>query len=226
MDCSMPGFPVLHHLPEFAQTHVHWVGDCHPTISSSATLFSFCLQSFPASGSFPMSRLFASGNQSIGASASASVFPMNIHGWFPLGLTGWISLLSKGLLKRLLHHHNSKASILQCSAFFMVQLLHPYISHSLCGSASLTQDCFSSKKSLTPSFSPHPQNHGILKKPSWNWFSIFCPHPSYALLVCPSLYPVNHVYSLKPSLFSIPSDPVLNPYYFIWIMGFSLKVAF
>ena len=66
------------------------------TISSSATPFSLCLQSFTASGSFPMSRLFASGGQSIGASASASVFPMNIQDWFPLGWTGWISL-SKGL---------------------------------------------------------------------------------------------------------------------------------
>ena len=69
---------------------------CHPTISSSVTLFSFCLQSFPASGSFPMSWLFASGGQSIGASASASVFPKSIQGWFPLRLTGLISLLSKG----------------------------------------------------------------------------------------------------------------------------------
>ena len=68
---------------------------CHPTILSPATLFSFCLQSFPASASFPMSQLFASGGQSIGASASASV--LNIQGWFPLGLTGLISLLSKGL---------------------------------------------------------------------------------------------------------------------------------
>ena len=70
---------------------------CHPTISSSAVPFSSCLQSFPASGSFPMSRLFASGGQSIGASASATVLPMNIQGRFPLGLTGFISLLSKGL---------------------------------------------------------------------------------------------------------------------------------
>ena len=62
------------------------------TISSSATLFSFCPQSFPASGSFPVSRLFASGGQSIGASASASVLPMNIQGWYPLGWTGLISL--------------------------------------------------------------------------------------------------------------------------------------
>ena len=70
---------------------------CHPTISSFVIPFSSCLQSFPASGSFPMSQLFASGDQSIGASASASVLPVNIQGLFPLGLTGLISLLSKGL---------------------------------------------------------------------------------------------------------------------------------
>ena len=70
---------------------------CHPTISSSFTPFSFCPQPFPASESFLMSCLFASGGQSIGVSASASVLPMNIQYWFPLGLTGFISLLSKGL---------------------------------------------------------------------------------------------------------------------------------
>ena len=69
---------------------------CHPTISSSVTLFSSCLQSFSASGSFPMSQLFTSGGQSIGASVSISVLPGNIQGWFSLGLTGLISLLSKG----------------------------------------------------------------------------------------------------------------------------------
>ena len=68
-DCSMPGFSVLYYLPEFAQTHVHWVGDViHPTISSSAVPFSSCHLSFPASGSFPISWLFALGGQSIGAS--------------------------------------------------------------------------------------------------------------------------------------------------------------
>ena len=72
---------------------------CHPTISSSFIPFSSCPQSFPASGSFPMSQLFASGGQSIEVSASASVLPMNIQGWFPLGWTGWISLQSKGLSK-------------------------------------------------------------------------------------------------------------------------------
>ena len=70
---------------------------CHPTISSSVIPFSSHLQSFPASGSFPMSQFFASGGQSIGVSASASVLPMNIQDWFPLGWTGWISLQSKEL---------------------------------------------------------------------------------------------------------------------------------
>ena len=70
---------------------------CHPTISSSVVPFSSCLQSFPASGSFQISQFFTSGGQSIGASASASVLPMNIHDWFPLGWASWISLQSKGL---------------------------------------------------------------------------------------------------------------------------------
>ena len=70
---------------------------CHPIISSSVVPFSSCLQSFPASRSFPISQFFTSGGQSIGVSASPSVLPMNIQDWFPLGLTGWISLQSKGL---------------------------------------------------------------------------------------------------------------------------------
>ena len=93
MNCSTPGLPVLHYLLEFVQTHVHWVNDA---ISSSVTPFSFCSQSFPASGSFPVIWLFAWGDQSIGVSASASVLPVNIQGWFPLGLTSLSSLLSKG----------------------------------------------------------------------------------------------------------------------------------
>ena len=71
---------------------------CHPTISSSVVPFSSCLQSLPASGSFPMSQLFAWGGQSTGVSASASVLPMNIQDYSPLGWTGWISLQSKGLI--------------------------------------------------------------------------------------------------------------------------------
>ena len=80
---------------------------CHPTISSSVVTFS-CLQSFPASGSFPMSQFFALGVQGIGASASASVLPMHIQGWFPLGLTGLISLQSKEISR--VQYHSSKAS--------------------------------------------------------------------------------------------------------------------
>ena len=72
---------------------------CHPVILSSVIPFSSCLQSFPASGSFPVSQFFVSGGQSIEASASASVLPVNIQGWFPLGLIGLISLLSKGISK-------------------------------------------------------------------------------------------------------------------------------
>ena len=100
---------------------------CHPTISSSVVPFSSCLQSFPASGSFQMSQLFESGDQSIGVSASTSVLPMNTQDWSPLGWTGWISLQSKKTLKSLLQHHSSKATILQHSAFFIVQLSHPYM---------------------------------------------------------------------------------------------------
>ena len=70
---------------------------CHPTISSSVVPFSSCLQSFPASGSFPMSQFFTSGGQSIGVSASASILPMNIQDWFPLGWVDWISLQFKWL---------------------------------------------------------------------------------------------------------------------------------
>ena len=96
MDCGMPGFPVLHHLPELAQTYVHWANDAIQP-SHPLTTFSFCPQSFSASGSFQMSWLFESGGQSIGVSASASVLLMNIQGWFPLRLADLISLLSEGL---------------------------------------------------------------------------------------------------------------------------------
>ena len=92
-DCLRPhgvqnaGSSVLHYLPEFAQIHVHWAP------------FSFCLQSCPASGSFPVSQFFTSGGQNIGALTSASILPMYIQGWVPLGLTGLIFLQSKGLSK-------------------------------------------------------------------------------------------------------------------------------
>ena len=98
MDCSMPGFPVFHYPPVCSNScSLSWW--YYLTILSSVIPFSSCLRSFPASGSFPMNQLFASGGQSIGASASASSRPVNSQDWFPLGLTGLISLLSKGLVR-------------------------------------------------------------------------------------------------------------------------------
>ena len=89
VDYSMSVSSVLHYLPDFAQIHIHWW--CHLIISSSIAPFSSFPQSYPASGSFPVSQFFTSGGQNIGASASASVLPMNIQDWFLLGWIGWIS---------------------------------------------------------------------------------------------------------------------------------------
>ena len=94
MDCSTLGFHVLRHLPEFAQTHVHWAGD---DIQPSHLLPSPLALNLSKHQSLFQSWLFASGGQSIEASASASVLPMNIQSWFPLGLTSLISLLFNGL---------------------------------------------------------------------------------------------------------------------------------
>ena len=121
-DPKHPGFLTLHRLPEFAQTHVLWVGDA---IQPSQLLLSPSLKSSPASGSFPMSWLFASGGQSIGASASASVPPVNTQGWFPLGLTGLISLLSKGL-SRVFSSITIWKHQLFCD-FFLVHLSYLYV---------------------------------------------------------------------------------------------------
>ena len=97
----------------------------YPAFSSSIARFSSCLQTFPTSGSFPMSQFFASRGQGIGASASASVLPVNIQDWFPSGWK-WLDLLAV-LLSSLFQHHSLKASILRCSAFFAVQLSHLYM---------------------------------------------------------------------------------------------------
>ena len=124
MDCSTPGFPVLHHLPEFTQIHIHWVGDAiqpsYPLLPPSPPAFNLSQQRI-----FFNELALASGGQRIGASTSASVLPMKTQSWFSLGLTGLTSLQSKWL-KSLLQHHILKASIAWCSAFFMVQLSHPY----------------------------------------------------------------------------------------------------
>ena len=115
MECCTPGFPVHHQLLDLAQTHVHWVSD--------AIHFSSCFQSFPASGSFPISQLFSSGGQNIGVSALASVLPINIQNGFPLGLTGLISLLSKALSRVF------SSTTVQKHQFFGAQLFLWYNSH-------------------------------------------------------------------------------------------------
>ena len=120
MDCRTPDLPVHHQLPEFIQTHVHWHQWCYPTILSSVDPFSSFLQSFPRSGSFQMSQLFASGGQNIGVSASTSILPMNTQISFRMD---WLDLLAvQETLKSLLQHHSSKASLLRHSAFNILQL--------------------------------------------------------------------------------------------------------
>ena len=123
MNRSTPGLPVHHQLLEFTQTHVHRVRDEMP--SSHLILccpLSSCLQSFPASGSFPVSQFFTSGGQSIGVSVS------NEHSGLISFRTDWLVLLAvQGTLKSLLQHHSSKASVLRCLAFFIVQLSHLYM---------------------------------------------------------------------------------------------------
>ena len=121
MNGSTPGLPVHHQLPEFTQTHVQ------PAISSSVVPFSSCPESLPASGSLPVSQLFALGGQSIGISALASVPSSEYSGLVSFRMD-WLDLLAvQGTLKSLLQHHSSKASNLQLSAFFTVQLSHPYM---------------------------------------------------------------------------------------------------
>ena len=116
VDCSTPGLPVRHQLPGSTRTRIEW---CHPSISCSVIPFFSHLQPFPASGSFPMSQFFASGGQSIGVSASASVLPMNVQDWFPLKWTGWISLQSKGLSRVFSN------TTVQKNQFFGAQLYSP-----------------------------------------------------------------------------------------------------
>ena len=110
VDCSTPAIPVHHQIPELLKlmSIELW---CHPTVSSSVIPFSFHLQSFPASGSFQMSQIFASGGQSTGVSAWASVLPMNIEDWFPLGWGNNQGIRKKG--KNELHKSHLKSTELE-----------------------------------------------------------------------------------------------------------------
>ena len=117
---------IINSLPEFTQTHVHWVGDAiqlsHPLLSPSFPAFNLFQHQ-----SFPRSQFLASGGQSIGVSASASVLPMNIQDWFPLEWTGLISWKSKGLSRVFSNTTVQKHQFFSGSAFFIVQLSHPYM---------------------------------------------------------------------------------------------------
>ena len=122
MDCSTPGFPVHHQVPEPTQTHV----DDAIQPSHSIVPYSSRLQSFPASGSFPVSQFFESDGQSIEVSASTS--PSNEYSGLISFRMDWLDLFAvQGTLKSLLQHHSSNTSILLCSAFFTVQLSHSYM---------------------------------------------------------------------------------------------------
>ena len=125
MDCCTPGFPVPHYFLEFSQTHVHWVGDAIPPSHPSLSPFSSCPQSFPASGSYSNElalciRWPKYWSFSISPSSAYSGLSSFRNDWFDL-------LVVQGIFKSLLQHHSFKASIRQCSAFFMVQLSHPYM---------------------------------------------------------------------------------------------------
>ena len=126
MDCSMPGLSVPHQLLEFTQTYVHWLGDAiqpsHPLSSPSPPTFNLSQHQ-----SLFQCQFFTPGCQSIGVSALAPVLSMNIQDWFPLGWTGWLSLQSKELSRVFSNTTVQKAPILLCSAFFIVQLSHPYM---------------------------------------------------------------------------------------------------
>ena len=126
MDCSTPGLPVHHKLPEFTQTHAHRVGDAIQPFHPLSSPFSSYLQSFLASRSFPVSQFFSSGGQSIG-SFSFSINPSYEYSGLISFRMDWLDLLAvRGTLKSLLQHHSSKASILQHSDFFRVQPSHSY----------------------------------------------------------------------------------------------------
>ena len=127
MDCNMPGCSVLHQLLDLLK-----LMSIDSVMPFNHLILCYGLVILPSifpriRQSFPLSQFFTSGGQSIGVSSSASVLPINIQDWFPLGWTSWILLEVQGTLKSLLQHLNSKASFLQCSAFFIVQVSHPYM---------------------------------------------------------------------------------------------------
>ena len=138
MDCSTPGLPVHHQVPELAQTHIHWVSDAiqpsHPLSSPSPPAFNVSQHQ----GLFQVSQFFVSGGQSIRASVSASVLPMSIQGWFPLGLFDLLAV--QGTLKSILQHHSSKvinSSVLSHLYGPALTSVHDYLKNHSCDCTDL-----------------------------------------------------------------------------------------
>ena len=141
MDCSTPGFPVHHQLPKLIQTHAHWVRDAIQPSHPLPCPLLFLPSIFPSIKVFQMSQFVISDGQNIGVSASASVLAMNIQDWFRMD---WLDIHAvQGTLKSFLQHYSSKASILLHSAFFIVQLSHPYMTTGK--TIALTRQTFVSK---------------------------------------------------------------------------------
>ena len=187
MDCSLRGFPVLHHLPDFAQTHVHSVDDAIKPSHPLSAPISSRPQSFPASGSFPTSQFFTSGGQSTGVSASASVLPMNIQDWSPLGWTGLISLQSKGLSRVF------SSTTIRMHQFFAAQPSSCITSLKCQPSPRERLFSYDTTKTILPTPSPHVRQlcpHTLL------YFSLYLLPPDtliyiYWFMVCLPQYTIN-----------------------------------
>ena len=141
----------------------------HPTSLSSVIPFSSCLQSFPASGSFQMSQFFTSGGQSFG-SISFSISPSIEYSGLISFRMDWLDLVVQGTLKSLLQHHSSKASILQCSAFFMVPLSHPYMTTGK--TIALTRQLIKKQRHHFANKSPSSQSYGFSSSQVWIWVGL------------------------------------------------------
>ena len=146
MDCSRPGLPVHHQLPELSQTHVHWVSDAiqpsHP-LSSPSSLPSI----FPSIRVFSNESILRTSQPKYWSFSFSISLSMKIRDWFPLECTGWIPPAVQGTPKNLLQHHSSKASILWHSAFFIVQLSYPYMTTGKNHSFDWTDLCWQSNVS-------------------------------------------------------------------------------
>ena len=178
---------------------------CHPTISSSVVPFSSYLQSFAASGSFQMSQLSASGGQRIGVSTSTSVLPMTTQDWSPLGWTGWTSLQSKGLSRVFSSTTVQKHQFFGHSAFFRVQLSHPYMTTGKTMALNYREGLRKEKTTrcrCPQRFEEKPPSHSLTQFPPSRRKTCFCqiwgPRKSPVKIIPSFLFGLNEVSHTKP----------------------------